>query len=98
MELVITVSPAATKSSQVYLYHTLEARRQKTAKDHALISLARIFDCGGSKTKITCKDVIRNFQKKGLFMGQRYTRMENQKPGLVWQVTKILLNEEGLEP
>ena len=28
-------------------------------------------------------DVIRNFQKEIVLMGQNYLRMENQKPGLV---------------
>ena len=44
-----------------------------------LVGVARIFDWGG-KPPITCNDVIRNFQKKELFMGQRYRRMEDHKP------------------
>ena len=48
-----------------------------------IIGVARIFDWGGTKPQTTCNDVIRNFRKKELFVGQRYRRMEDLKP---WSV------------
>ena len=49
----------------------------------------------GGQTTITCNDVIRNFKKR-IFLEQRYRRMEDQKRGLVWLVTRILLKRESL--
>ena len=43
------------------------------------IGVARIFDWGGVKPKITYNGIIRNFQEE-LFVGQKYPRMENQRP------------------
>ena len=43
------------------------------------ISVARNLFRGG-KPQIIYSDVVRNFRKEGLLMGQRYRRMENQKP------------------
>ena len=45
------------------------------------IIVARILIERGPKLQITYNDVIRNFQKEKLFMGQRYRRMKDQKPG-----------------
>ena len=44
------------------------------------IGVAKIFDLGGPKPQITCNDVIRNFQKRNFWWGQRYRGMENLKP------------------
>ena len=44
-----------------------------------ITGLARIFDWGGGKLQITCNDLIGNFRQRN-FMGQRYRRMEDQKP------------------
>ena len=44
------------------------------------MGVARVFDWGAPKPQITCNDVIRNFEK-GIFRGgQKYRRMEDQKP------------------
>ena len=47
------------------------------------VSVARIFDWGAPlcKSHTAPYDVIRNFQTEKLFMGQKYLRMEDQKPG-----------------
>ena len=57
-------------------------RRGKISKSGNVLSIgvARIFDWGGAKPQITCSDVIRNFQKKELFVGQRYRKMKDLKP------------------
>ena len=60
------------------------------------IGVAIILIGGGLKSQITCNDVIKNFRKGILLWNRRYRRMEDQKPGLNWHVTRILLG--GLEP
>ena len=46
------------------------------------IGVAGIFDWGwGAIRKSRQYDAIRNFQKQGLFIGQKYLRMEDQKSG-----------------
>ena len=44
------------------------------------IGVAKIFDWGEAIPQITRNDVIKLFEK-GLFTGQRYRRMEDQRPG-----------------
>ena len=56
---------------------------------------------GRGKPQITHNDVIKIFQKEGLFVGQRYHKMEcdlikDQMSGLGWHVNRIL-PREGLE-
>ena len=39
--------------------------------DHVgIIGVARIFDWGGPKPQLTCKDVIKNFQKRKFLWGK----------------------------
>ena len=46
------------------------------------LRVARIFDWGPqSSNHMQIRNVIRNFQKEGIFMDQKYFRMEDQKPG-----------------
>ena len=53
---------------------------------------------GKAKPQITRNDVIKIFRKEGLFMEQRYRRMEDQKPrpGLAFNLN--FAKEKGLEP
>ena len=44
-----------------------------------------------SRTPPLRNDVIKIFRNEGLFIGERYRKLENQKPGLGWHVTWILL-------
>ena len=46
------------------------------------ISAARIFDWEGPKPQIICKDVIKKLRKRNFLWGQKYRRMEDQKPRL----------------
>ena len=47
-------------------------------KIYIQIYVARIFNCGrGLKPQIACSEVIRNFRKEELFVGQRYRRTED---------------------
>ena len=52
---------------------------------------------GDSKPQITRNDVIRNFQKELLFMGQRYRKREIRSRGSGWHATWILLKRDNLE-
>ena len=47
--------------------------------DLQFIDVPRFFDWGRPKPQITCNDVIRNFSKEEVFVGQRYCRMEDLK-------------------
>ena len=47
--------------------------------DLQFIGVPRVFDWGRPKPQITCNDVIQNFSKEEVFVGQRYRRMENLK-------------------
>ena len=62
------------------------------------IGVTRIFDWGEAKPQITRNDVIKIFQKKGLFIRQRYRRMEIQKPGPTLACNLGFAKEKGLEP
>ena len=63
------------------------------------ISVARIFDRGErSNRKITRNDVIKIFRKEGLFTGQRYRRLEDQKPGPGLACNLGFDGEKGPEP
>ena len=62
------------------------------------IGVARIFDSGGeAKPPITRNDVIK-FLEEGLFAGQRYRRMEDQKPGPGLAYKLSFAKEKGFEP
>ena len=63
------------------------------------IGVARIFDWEGeAEPQLKRDDVIKIFPKQGLFTGQRYRRMEDQKPvpGLAWNLS--FAKKKGLEP
>ena len=48
--------------------------------DLQFIGVTRIFGWGRPKPQITCNDVDQqNFSKEGVFVGQRYRRMEDLK-------------------
>ena len=47
---------------------------------------------------MTLNDVIKFFRKEGLFMGQRYRRMEDQKPWPGLACNLGFAKEKGLEP
>ena len=53
---------------------------------------------GEAIPQITCNDVIKIFRKEGLFTGQRYRRMEDQKPGPGFACNLGFAKEESLEP
>ena len=53
---------------------------------------------GEAKPQITRNDVIKIFRKGGLLMGQRYCRMEDQKPGPGLACNLGIAEEKGLEP
>ena len=62
------------------------------------IGVARNFDWGPQSANHMQFDVIKIFQKKEFFMGQKYLRMKDQKPG-AWIVRKQDGSKgEGLEP
>ena len=64
------------------------------------VGVARIFHWGGEGQSANHMQygVIINFQKEGLFMGQKYLRMEDQKPE-AWLVRKQdVAKEGGLKP
>ena len=46
---------------------------------------------------MTLNDVFNFFQKEGLFTGQRYRRMEDQKPGPGLACSLSFAKEKGLE-
>ena len=52
---------------------------------------------GKTKPQITRNDVFKIFRKKGLFTGQRYRRMEDQKPGPGLACNLGFAKEKGLE-
>ena len=63
------------------------------------IGVGRVFDGGGeAKTQITRYDFIKIFRIEGLFMGQRYSRMEDQKPGPGLACNLDFAKEKKLEP
>ena len=53
---------------------------------------------GGPNLKITRNDVIKNFRKNGLFVEQRYRRMEDQTPGTGLACNLDFAKEKGLKP
>ena len=62
------------------------------------IGIVRIFDWRGeAKPQITRNDVIKIFRKEGLFTGQKYRRMEDQKPGPGFAYNLGFAKEERLE-
>ena len=73
------------------------ARPKKPPPPPLCIGVARIFDWGRAKPKMTCNDVIRNFREK-LFARQRHRRMMIRSRGLVWHLTKSFFKMEKLKP
>ena len=53
---------------------------------------------GEAKPQILCNDVIKTFREEGFFTGQRYRRMEDQKPGPGLACNLSFATEKGLEP
>ena len=73
--------------------------QQKTLTRY--IGVARILLGGGggeAKRQITGNDVIRIFRKEELFTGQRYSRMEDQKPEPGLACNLGFAKEKELEP
>ena len=59
--------------------------------------VARIFNWGGAKPKITCNDVIRNFQKRNFLWDKDIEEWKIRSCGLVWHLTESFLKGEGLK-
>ena len=60
------------------------------------IGVARIFDWGGGKPKITCNEVIRNFRKRNFLWDKDIVEWKIRSRGLVWYFTESFLKGEGL--
>ena len=60
------------------------------------IRVAKIFDWGGSKAQILSNDVIRNFREIDFSWDKDIVDWKIRSRGLFWNITKILLKEEGL--
>ena len=53
---------------------------------------------GEAKPQILCNEVNKIFREEGFFTGQRYRRMEDQKPGPGLACNLSFATEKGLEP
>ena len=69
----------------------------KVNKKTLTIGVARIFDWVEGKPQITLNDVIKFFGEEGLFTGQRYRRMKDQKRGPGLACNLGFAKEKGLE-
>ena len=61
------------------------------------IGVARIFDWGRPKPKITCNKVIRNFWKRNFLLDKDIVEWKIRSRGLVWHLTENFLKREGLK-
>ena len=103
--LVVASNPTSLRKCLVLGSRTalffLVAERKITKHKKFLNSgviAAKIFDWGAQFVNNMQYDVIRNFQKKGLFMGQKHRRMEKIRRLEPELVRKQNVAKEGLEP
>ena len=60
------------------------------------IGVARIFDWGRAKPKMTCNDVIRHFRKRNFLWDKDIVECMIRSRGLVWHLTKSFQKGERL--
>ena len=82
------------------LIHGLEAITNQTSKDYYSlhqfggdIGVARIFDLGGGRTTNHMQWRHQKLSEEVLFVGKKYRRKEDQKPGLALNHV-IVFNQE----
>ena len=67
-----------------------------TAQPPRSIGVARIFDWGRAKPKMTCNDIIRSFPKRNFFWDKDIVECMIRSRGLVWHLTKSFQKGERL--
>ena len=64
----------------------------------SVISVARIFDCGGPKPQITCNDVIRNLEREIFCGGKDIVEWKIRNRGVVLECNQELVQRGRLKP
>ena len=61
------------------MFSSQKSVQKSFSGDLQFVGVPRIIDWGRPKPQITCNDVIKNFSKEEVFVGQKYRRMEDLK-------------------